>query len=255
MPEQTAEISFVPPPGRAPDAVVFSSSETIPLGVNNTLLRKAAYGFSLIGLTFNGLSGIRNKNVLRTAAGFGAATMNLVSLGVKEQNQPLPDKPLSGQVAESLFKPQDNALFFNRSWSLVANALTFLSGMQSGSNKEALRGAWSVATGGIEVAGLSNQDRREKRAEARLHGEQVSAEDERTFTEEVLENRWISLGSSGVRAALMVAEGLERKHGMLDKNQLVSGILYCMSVLSLVGDNFLVEEQIRETDAQKGRLR
>lgn len=233
------------------DAAAMPEKETIPLSESSQLLRKLSYGASVLGFLFHGLSGISNKNPLRTAAGLGRVGVNVISVGVSEENKPLPDKPIPLQMADSMLHPQNNALFFNKSWAVVCNVLTVMSGVRSSSNKEALRGAWQIATGGIEISGLSDQDRREKRAEAYLHGEDVPPEDERTFGEEILSNRWISLGSSAVRAGLVMAEGLERKHGKLDKNMLLNGICYAVSTVSLLADNYLVEEQIKETDRAK----
>lgn len=241
------------PADAPPETAVSHVEEAIPLSDNNRMLRKAAYGCGLLSFASQGISGLRYKNVLRATAGFGTAGITLLSLAVNEQNKPLPDKPLPGQIADSLFKPEHNTLFFNRSWSLVSNVLTLMSGVHSGSKKEALRGVWSMAAGSIEIAGLSDQDRREKRAESRMQGGEVVPEEERTFAQEIFANRWIALSNMAVRAGLMVSEGVEGVHGKMDKHRLMGGIFYCMAVASLFTDNYLVEKQIKDTDTIKRR--
>ncbi len=232
--------------GTTQPPLVFSKSESIPLGLANKILRKIAYTGGFVSYILIGLSGVANKNPWRTASGIGSAALNVTSMLVKENDQALPHTSIPGQMVHSYLHPQENTLFFNRSASFITDALKLIAGLQSGRDKEIKEGAFKIITKSIDIAGMSDQDRRERLA---LHHKK----EERSLLSKIFANRWVSLGSSTIAAILQVQQGLEGDGKGKDKNMLISGILYFVNVSALALDNLIMESKIKKTRDDKGR--
>jgi hypothetical protein len=225
--------------------VVFSQSESIPLGFTNKLLRKAAYGFGITSFLLTGLSGISSKNYWRTASGFGSAGINIASLLMPERDDALPNASIPGQMTHSILHPQENTLFFNRSSTFITDIMKFAAGLNSARKTEVMEGVWKIATKAIDIAGISDQDRREKLA--LKEGKDVK--DVSSPLRKIFANRFVSLTSSAVAAGLQIAQGMQHN----DKKMTVSGIFYFLAVTSLFADNIIMEEKIKKADGGRSR--
>jgi len=221
--------------------LVFSKSESVPLGFSNKLLRKAAYGCGILSYVLTGFSGMKDQNRWRIASGFGAAGINLTSLVVKERDDPLPDASIPHQMGHALLHPGENALFFNRAASFVADVLKLPAGFQSGKRAETMEGLWKTGVKLIDIAGLSDQDRREKEA-LKVPGISDTKE-EVSPLHQIFANRWVSLSSSAIAAGLQVGQSIEKKK---DKRMLASAIFYFLAVACQATDNAIMESKIRK---------
>ena len=245
QPPETAEKQ----PSDGNQHVVFSETkEVIPLGFTNKLLRKIAFAGGVSSFLLTARSGMKFNNPWRTASGLGSAGITLASLLMPEKANALPDAPIPSQMGHALLHPMENTLFTNRSATWITDALKLMAGIQGGRKQEMWEGSLKIGMKSIDIAGMSDQDRREKHAiEAAQNGKDFK--EHVSPLRKIFANRWVSLGGSALAATFQYQQAAAHH----DKNMRISAINYFINVACLAADNAITEHNIKKQNHAKGR--